>query len=81
MGRSWRASEGGYIYHVLNRAHARLPLFQKDGDYAAFERVLEEARQRYEVPMQGNRILFPAKTGEDLQQNPFIPAGAQALAA
>jgi putative transposase len=31
------------VYHALNRAVARLPLFQKDGDYAAFERVLAEA--------------------------------------
>jgi putative transposase len=51
MGRSWRASQGGYVYHVLNRANARLPLFQKDGDYEAFERVLAEARQRYDVPI------------------------------
>jgi hypothetical protein len=29
MGRSWRASDGGYVYQVLNRANARLPLFQK----------------------------------------------------
>jgi putative transposase len=42
---------GGYVYHVLNRANARLPLFQKDGDYQAFERVLAEARQRYDVPL------------------------------
>ena len=42
---------GGYAYHVLNRANARLPLFQKDGDYEAFERVLDEARQRYDVPL------------------------------
>jgi len=51
MGRSWRAPAGGYVYHVLNRANARLPLFQKDGDYAAFERVLAEARELYDVPV------------------------------
>jgi hypothetical protein len=33
MGRPWRASAGGYVYHVLNRANARLPLFQKEGDH------------------------------------------------
>jgi putative transposase len=31
------------VYHVLNRAVARLPLFEKEADYEAFERVLEEA--------------------------------------
>jgi len=35
------------VYHALNRAVARLPLFEKDGDYAAFERVLEEAQQKH----------------------------------
>jgi putative transposase len=57
MGRSWRASEGGYVYHVLNRANGRLPLFQKEGDYAAFERVLGEARQLYDVPILAYCIL------------------------
>lgn len=33
-------------YHVLNRRVARLPLFDTDGDYAAFERILEEAIRR-----------------------------------
>ncbi len=34
------------IYHVLNRANARMTIFGKDEDYAAFERVLEEAVER-----------------------------------
>jgi putative transposase len=34
---------GGHVYHALNRAVARLPLFEKEGDFAAFERVLHEA--------------------------------------
>jgi putative transposase len=52
MGRALRADAGGLVYHVLNRANARLPLFEKDGDYEAFERVLAEAQQSY-----GTRIL------------------------
>jgi putative transposase len=43
MPRHARIAPGGLVYHVLNRAVARLPLFQKDGDYAAFERVMAEA--------------------------------------
>ena len=35
---------GGYVYHALNRAVARLPLFEKEADFEAFERVLEEAQ-------------------------------------
>jgi putative transposase len=39
------------VYHVLNRANGRLPLFEKDGDYEAFERVLREARDYCDVPL------------------------------
>ena len=34
------------VYHVLNRAVRREPLFKRDADYEAFERVLEEAHDR-----------------------------------
>ena len=52
MGRPKRAADGGLIYHVLNRANARMPIFEKPEDYAAFERVLEEAVERT-----GTRLL------------------------
>jgi putative transposase len=38
MGRPQRLALGGYVYHVLNRANARVPIFRKEADYAAFER-------------------------------------------
>ena len=41
MGRPKRAADGGLIYHVLNRANARMTIFKKAADYEAFERVLE----------------------------------------
>ena len=40
------------MYHVLNCANARMPIFTKDEDFAAFERVLEEA-----VARTGTRLL------------------------
>ena len=46
MGRPKRADDGGLSYHVLNRAHPRMTIFEKDGDYEAFERVLQEAVDR-----------------------------------
>ena len=46
MPRSARIVPGGVVYHALNRAVARLPLFETEGDYEAFERVLQEAHQR-----------------------------------
>jgi len=45
MGRSLRAVQSGFVYHGLNRGKARRPLFFKEGDYAAFLRVLAEAKQ------------------------------------
>ncbi len=47
-----RIAEGGLVYHVLNRGNARRAFLHKAGDFAAFERVLGEAKA--EVPM---RIL------------------------
>ena len=35
-----RHAPGGLVYHVLNRAVARLPLFENNADYEAFIRVL-----------------------------------------
>ena len=43
MPRSARQTPGGYVYHALNRATARLKLFRKAADYGAFLRVLDEA--------------------------------------
>lgn len=38
-----RQFPGGIVYHVLNRANARVPIFQSDADYGTFERTLFEA--------------------------------------
>jgi len=34
------------VYHVLNRANARMTIFRDDADYEAFERILLEAVER-----------------------------------
>ena len=47
MPRAARYAPGGFVYHALNRAVARLPLFEKDGDYAAFERVFALALEKW----------------------------------
>lgn len=47
MSRPPRAAEGGLIYHALNRAVARATIFDDDGDYEAFLRVLVEAAARH----------------------------------
>jgi putative transposase len=72
MPRQPRAAPGGYVYHALNRAVARLPLFQKEGDYAAFERVLLEALQEHPIrllaycvlPNHWHFVLWPEHEGQ-----------------
>src|SRR3974377_1772781 len=43
MPRPSRGFPGGMASHVLNRGVGRRTLFHKDGDFLAFERVVEEA--------------------------------------
>ncbi len=46
MPRTPRDAPGGLVYHVLNRAVARLAIFETDGDYAAFVKVFRQAVER-----------------------------------
>jgi len=72
MGRALRISLGGLIYHVLNRSNGRLPIFEKGQDYAAFERILEETRERVGtrilgyclMPNHWHLVLWPSEDGE-----------------
>jgi putative transposase len=57
MGRPRRAADGGLVYHVLNRANARLPIFETEGDYEAFERVLTEAVERTDTRLLAYCVL------------------------
>jgi hypothetical protein len=43
MPRSARKAPGGVVFHALNRGVGRRTLFHKDPDFAAFERILEQA--------------------------------------
>ena len=52
MARPPRVAEGGLIYHALNRANARLRIFDEEADYAAFVKVLAEV-----VTRTGMRLL------------------------
>ena len=72
MGRTHRAAQGGYVYHVLNRANARMRIFDDDPDYIAFEKVLAEAVERTEtrllayclMPNHWHLLVWPRKDGE-----------------
>ena len=45
------ADEAGAIYHALNRANLRSTIFHQDEDYLAFEVILGEALERYQVEL------------------------------
>ena len=60
------------VFHVLNRANARATLFEKQEDYAAFERVLKEALERVDMrvlayclmPNHWHLVLWPRCDGD-----------------
>jgi REP element-mobilizing transposase RayT len=51
MARVKRVCPAGDVFHVLNRAVARLTIFEKPEDYAAFMRVLDETWQIVPLPI------------------------------
>ena len=59
MGRVPRITTSGIIYHVLNRRVMRLPIFEDDGDYLAFERVLAKSLDRVDAPRLLAYCLMP----------------------
>ena len=72
MARTARVAPGGLVYHVLNRAVARLPLFRKEEDYLAFERILVETQERHPTRILAwclmknhwHFVIWPRKDGE-----------------
>jgi len=72
MPRTPRASKGNIVYHVLNRANARMQLFYRDKDYIAFEAVLSQAHERLPIrilsycvmPNHFHLVLWPYHDGD-----------------
>jgi putative transposase len=72
MPRIARMAPGGLVYHVLNRSVARLPLFRKEADYAAFERIMGEALERHPTRLLAwclmrnhwHFVIWPREDGE-----------------
>src|SRR5947209_556299 len=72
MARQARHTPGGFVYHALNRATARMTLFRKPADYDAFLRVLDEALQRHPtrllgyclMPTHWHLVLWPEHDGQ-----------------
>lgn len=57
MPRSPRAHEAGVLYNALNRANLGAEVFRKEGDFVAFEKVLSEALQLYQVELFAYQIM------------------------
>lgn len=51
MARTKRICPAGEVFHVLNRAVARLTIFEKPEDYTAFMRVVEETWEIVPLPV------------------------------
>jgi putative transposase len=72
MPRGARDALGGYCYHVLNRGNGRRIVFHKDGDFAAFVKLLREAGERTDMRLlayclMGNHfhlLLWPRQDGD-----------------
>ena len=57
MPRPPRADEAGGLYHALNRGNARVDIFRKAADFEAFERILSEGLERYDVQLFAYQLL------------------------
>ncbi len=57
MSRAKRVTLGGYVYHVLNRANGRLRIFRKDDDFLAFEQIMAEAIEQFDMRLCGYCIM------------------------
>ncbi|MFV1968863.1 MAG: transposase [Pirellulaceae bacterium] len=72
MPRRQRECSGGIVYHVLNRAVGRMKLFEKESDFLAFEKVVEETWERTEtrilsycvMPTHWHFLIWPREDGE-----------------
>ncbi len=72
MPRIERVDVGDNIYHVINRANARVKIFDHDNDYKDFETILEEAVKKFDMrllaycimPNHWHLVLYPRNDGE-----------------
>ncbi|WP_339727980.1 transposase [uncultured Gimesia sp.] len=77
MPRSKRICPAGEVFHVLNRSVARLTLFEKPDDYAAFMQVVEETWQKNPLPIFAMSVMpnhwhFVVRPTTDTQLTEFF---------
>ena len=72
MSRIVRTDIGGIVYHVINRANARVAIFDDEMDYQTFEGILEEAVEMFDMrllsycimPNHWHLVLYPKNDGD-----------------
>jgi putative transposase len=57
MPRKKRINKGGFVYHVFNRANGKLRIFKKALDFIAFENILAEGIERFDMRLCGYCIM------------------------
>jgi hypothetical protein len=61
-----RVADDG-VYHVLHRGNCRMDIFDKAGAFAAFVKLVEEARRRTGMPV---RDFYSASESDCLRKPP-----------
>ena len=72
MPRIERVNVADNIYHIINRANARVKIFDNENDYKQFEDILEEAVEKFDMrllaycimPNHFHIVLCPRKDGD-----------------
>lgn len=77
MPRTKRICPAGEVFHVLNRSVARLTLFEKPEDYAAFMQVVEETWEKVPLPILAMTVMpnhwhFVVRPTTDTQLTEFF---------
>lgn len=70
MGRPKRADVAGHCYHMLNRSNLRATIFHKHADFQAFETIIDEALELYDIELfaycvMPNHYHFLVRPGTD----------------
>lgn len=72
MPRTSRIDIGQEVYHILNRANARVQIFDDDKDYLDFEKILQEAVEKFDMrllaycimPNHWHLMVYPKQDGD-----------------
>ena len=72
MPRQPRRAQGGMVFHAMNRGNCRMPIFEKDHDYLAFLKLMEQGRQRAGMrviayclmPNHWHMVLYPRQAAD-----------------